>query len=286
LSAKNIATSLIGGLLGGAIVITGAWALVAGPTDLPAQAVRTGGEPTVIAAPEGAPAAAVGATDREAIEKIVREYLLANPEILRDMAGALQAKEQVAQREQLKGAFAGLKPKIFSSPLQMTIGNPEGDVTLVEFFDYNCGYCKRALPDLDKLIKEDPKLKVVLKEFPVLGEESLQASRVAIAVYRKAPERYEEFHHKLLASEGTVNGETALKLAETYGLKADELIADANSKETEAFIRESHELAQALGINGTPSWVVGEDMLPGAIGADALKEAVENVRSCGKASCS
>jgi protein-disulfide isomerase len=290
LAARSVLLSLVSGFVGGGLAVAGAWAVASGRVELPdalarvlpQEVTRTAAEPTVIEAPAGAPAAG----DRAGVETIVREYLLANPELLRDMAGALQAKEQVAQREQMKGAFADLKPKIFSSPLQMTLGNPDGDVTLVEFFDYNCGFCRRALSDLNALIEADPKLKVVLKEFPVLGEESLQAARVAIAVHRKSPERYAEFHRMLLANDGQVNGEVALKAAEGMGLNAEALIADANSKETEAYIRESHELAQALGINGTPSYVVGEDMLPGAVGLNALKEAVENVRSCGKASCS
>ncbi|WP_188409684.1 DsbA family protein [Agaricicola taiwanensis] len=277
-----------------AIVGVAAWAVATGQMEVTfpkaQQAMESPQEPgqlsAVVAAPEGAPSPQPAPIDRTAVETIVREYMLANPELLRDMAGALQAKEQAAQQERAKVAMADLKPKIFSSPLQMELGNPEGDVTLVEFFDYNCGFCRQALSDLNTLIEQDPKLKVVLKEFPVLGEESVQAARVAIAVHRSAPEKYAEFHRALLGSEGQANGEAALKIAEGLGLNAQDLIADADSAETEAYIRESHQLAQALGISGTPSYIVGEDILPGAIGVKALKQAVDNVRSCGKATCS
>jgi protein-disulfide isomerase len=267
------------------VIGAGAWAVATGQmvVTFPQVGQNLPETQSVIAAPEGAPSPAL---DRGAVETIVREYMLANPELLRDMAGALQAKEQAAQQERAKVAMVELKPKIFSSPLQMELGNPDGDVTLVEFFDYNCGFCRRALSDLNTLIERDPKLKVVLKEYPVLGEESVQAARVAIAVHRKAPEKYAEFHRTLLGSEGQANGEAALKVAESLGLNAQELVAEANTPETEAYIRESRDLGQALGINGTPSYVVGENMLPGAIGFDALKEAVDNVRSCGKATCS
>ncbi len=261
------------------------WAVATGHVVIPkfqSQLTST----AVVEAPPGAPLTPVDTSDRKTIETIVREYLINNPEILRDMAGALQAKDQAEQREKVKAVFGDLKPKIFSSPLQMVMGNPDGDVTLVEFFDYNCGFCRRALSDLNTLIEQDPKLKVVLKEYPVLSEESIQAARVAIAVHRRAPEKYAEFHRTLLSNEGQVNGEVALKAAEGLGLDAEALMADANTVETEAFIREAHELAQALGINGTPSYVVGEDVLAGAVGLPALKQAVENVRSCGKATCS
>lgn len=285
MSLKRKLVGFVGiGVLGVAV-----WALATGQMKVtfPNSPIASSEGTQIIAAPDGAPGAtAINTDDKTRIEGIVRDYLLANPEILRDMANSLQAQEQAAQKERAKAALVDLKPKIFSSEFQTVMGNPEGDVTLVEFFDYNCGFCRRSFPELERLIKEDPKLRVVLKELPILSDESIQASRVAIAVHRRAPEKYSAFHRALLTSDGQVNGEAALKVAEGMGLKAKELIEAANTPETEAYIREGRELAQALGINGTPSYVIGDSLLPGAVGYGPLKEAVDNVRKCGKAQCS
>ena len=169
----------------------------------------------------------------------------------------------------------------------MTVGNPQGDVTFVEFFDYNCGYCKRAMTDMLDLIKNDPKLKVVLKEFPVLGEGSVEAAQVAVAVRmqdKTGGKKYLEFHQKLLGSRGQVDKARALAVAKEVGLDMARIEKDMASDEVKAQIEESMKLAEALGLNGTPSYVVGTDVVVGAVGLKTLKEKVNSAR-CGKVTC-
>jgi len=142
------------------------------------------------------------------IEKIIREYLIANPEVLQEAIAALEKKQAADEAEKHQAAVKDNEQAIFNSPRQVNIGNPQGDVTFVEFFDYNCGYCKRALADLKTLMKADPKLRVVLKDFPVLGPESIEASRVALAVKQQIKgDKLFEYHTKLLETRGRVNGE-------------------------------------------------------------------------------
>ena len=162
---------------------------------------------------------------------------------------------------------------MFTSPRQVTLGNPQGDVTVVEFFDYNCGYCKRAMTDMVELIKNDPKLKFVLKEFPVLGEGSVQAAQVAVAVRMqdKTGKKYLEFHQKLLGGRGQADKARALAVAKEVGMDMARLEKDMASDEVKATLEESFKLAEALGLNGTPSYVVGADVVIGAVGLDGAQ---------------
>src|SRR4029077_3924823 len=137
-------------------------------------------------------------SQRSEVERIVREYLIAHPEVLQEAMNELDKRQTAAQAEKHKSAIKQYSDALFSSPRQVVLGNPNGNVTFVEFFDYNCGYCKRAMDDMLTLLKDDPKLKVVLKEFPVLGPGSLEAARVAVAVRMQNPKKYLEFHTKLL----------------------------------------------------------------------------------------
>ena len=169
---------------------------------------------------------------------------------------------------------------LFSSPHQVVLGNPKGDVTLVEFFDYSCGFCKRALPDLMTLLKDDSKLRVVLKEFPILGPASAEAARVAVAVRMQDPggQKYLAFHEKLLGGPGPVDEERALAVAKAQGLDMLRLQKDMASDEVNVTIGEDMKLAAALGINGTPSYVVGNDLVVGAVGLPTLEQHIANVR--------
>ena len=157
---------------------------------------------------------------------------------------------------------------------------------MVEFFDYNCGYCKRAMTDMLDLIKNDGKLKFVLKEFPVLGEGSVQAAQVAAAarMQDKGGKKYLEFHQKLLGGRGAADKTRALAVAKEVGFDMARIEKDMTGDEVKAQIEESFKLAEALGLNGTPSYVVGSDVVVGAVGLNALKEKVSSAR-CGKAAC-
>jgi len=223
---------------------------------------------------------------RSGIEKIIREYLVQHPEVLQDAIAALEKKQAADEAAKHEAAVSDNAHAIFNSPRQVVSGNPNGDVTFVEFFDYNCGYCKRAMTDMFDLMKSDGKLKVVLKEFPVLGPGSIEAARVAVAVRMqdKSGKKYMEFHQKLLGGRGQADKARALAVAKEVGLDMARLEKDMASDEVKATLDESMKLAEKLGLNGTPSYVIGKEVVVGAVGLDALKEKVNTAR-CGKASC-
>ncbi|MBO0902034.1 DsbA family protein [Jiella sonneratiae] len=237
-----------------------------------------------------APAAAADATSFDAgqtkeIETIVRNYLVSHPEVLVEAINALEAKRTAEASASQKKAISENSAAIFATPEGTALGNPSGDVTVVEFFDYNCGYCKHALSDMDALLKDDPKLRFVLKEIPVLGPQSIEASRVSLAFRQLKPEAYAEFHRKLLASRGVADEKRALAVAAEFGVDGEALEAAMASPQIEADIARDKQVAEALGVNGTPSYVIKDEVLPGAVGLDNLKTAIANVRSCGSASC-
>jgi protein-disulfide isomerase len=166
------------------------------------------------------------------------------------------------------------------------LGNKDGDVTFVEFFDYNCGYCKRAMADMLDLMKSDPKLKVVLKEFPVLSQGSVEAAQVAVAVRMQDPvgKKYLDFHQKLLGGRGPADKARAIAAAKEAGLDVGRIEKDLASPEIRATIEENFKLAEAMGMNGTPSYVIGNQVVIGAVGLESLKEKIGAAR-CGKAAC-
>ncbi len=251
----------------------------------PAPAARVTTPVVRMAANDAAPQAAATAPDRAAVETIVRDYLLANPELLREMADRLKLKDEARAEASRSEVFKTAAAEIYDSEHQVVVGNPKGDVTVVEFFDYNCGYCKQALKDTEALLKADPNVRIVFKEFPVLSQDSVDAARVAVAVAAQAPDKYLDFHRQLLAAR-KADGAGAIEIARGLGLDVERLSRDLTDPKTEETLQAVHELAQRLGINGTPTYVVGEYVLPGAVGVDTLKEAVGNMRKCGKAVCS
>jgi protein-disulfide isomerase len=242
-----------------------------------------------LAVPVVAPASAqTFSTDqRGEIEKIIREYLLAHPELLQEVLGELDKRQAAADIEKHRAAVKENATLIYSSPRHVTLGNPQGDVTIVEFFDYNCGYCKKAMADMNDLIKSDSKLKFVLKEFPVLGEGSQQAAQVAVAVRmqdKTGGKKYLEFHQKLLGGRGSADKARALAVAKEVGMNMAQIEKDLASAEVKSTLEESFKLAEALGLNGTPSYIVGADVVIGAVGLPMLQERV-NFARCGKATC-
>jgi protein-disulfide isomerase len=222
---------------------------------------------------------------RTAIERIVKDYLLKNPEVLQEVMNELEKKQNLAEAEKHQAAVKTHAANLFNSQRQVVLGNPQGDVTMVEFFDYNCGYCKRAMTDMMDLLK-DPKLKVVLKEFPVLGPGSVEAAQVATAVRMqdKSGKKYLEFHQKLLTGRGQADKARALAVAKEAGLDMARLEKDMTSEEVRVSLEESFKLAEALGLNGTPSYVIGSQVVIGAVGLPILREKVNTAR-CGKAAC-
>ncbi|HVV40315.1 MAG TPA: DsbA family protein [Nitrobacter sp.] len=238
----------------------------------------------------GAPAAASAQnfsdSQRGEIEQIVKNYLLSHPEILQDVSAELSKRQAAAEALKQEAAVTSNADAIFNSPRGVTLGNKNGDVTFVEFFDYNCAYCKHAMGDMLTLLKTDPKLKVVLKEFPVLGPGSVEAAQVAVAARMQDPDgkKYLDFHQRLLGGRGQADKARALAAAKDAGFDMAQIEKDMKSPEVRATLQENFRLAEAMGMNGTPSYVIGKQVVVGAVGLDGLKEKIGMAR-CGKASC-
>lgn len=226
----------------------------------------------------------VAAIDPAQLNPLIEQYLLSDPKILQRMSVALDSTLQSEQRDQASTAIASMRDKIFNDPDQVVLGNPKGDVTLVEFFDYNCGYCRSALPDLATLLAEDPNLRVVLKEFPILSNESIDAARIAVLV-GKADVDYWSFHEALFSSRGQVDKGVALKAASELGLSPVTLEMQMGEPRVAQAIQTSYEIAKALNITGTPTYIIGNEIIPGAIGIDELRSRIANMRECGEAQC-
>jgi protein-disulfide isomerase len=223
--------------------------------------------------------AEMSTAEKAEIGAVIRDYLMTNPEVLEEAIEVLQQRRADEAATAQRKTIEENKDRIFGSDHQMVLGNPEGAVTLVEFFDYNCGYCKRAVPDMTALLAANPDLRIVLKEFPILSEGSAEAASVSIAVKDIAPDRYIEFHEALFSRPGPADETKALDVARELGIDADALKEAAAKDSVMANIQEVHELAGLLGISGTPSYIVGDELLPGAVGYDALQAKVTAAQS-------
>jgi protein-disulfide isomerase len=215
---------------------------------------------------------------REEMGGIIRDYLLENPEILREVIQALEAKEQQAGVAALTDAIRERGEDLYRGEHDLVAGNPDGSVTMVEFFDYNCGYCKRAMSDVLALIEADDDLRVVFKEWPILGEGSRFAARAALASRKQG--KYWDFHLALMETR-RVDETTTLEVAERIGLDVDQLTADMEAPEVAAVIEGNMRLASAFGIQGTPVFFIDDQVIPGAVGHDALAQVIGEVRAAG-----
>ena len=225
------------------------------------------------------PGAGVG---KKQVEDIVQEYLTKNPEILVAMTTELDRRQQEEQVAQQTKAISDNADALFRSEKAFSAGNPDGDVTVVEFFDYNCGYCRRAMPDVVKLVETDDKVRLVLKELPIFGGDSEDAAKGALAA--KMQGKYFEMHQKLFAAPGKANKEKVLRIANELGLDVPKLEKDMDSEEVQAALEEAHELAQKLGLQGTPLYLIGDRTIPGAPD-DLYDQLVENVTVIRKEGC-
>jgi protein-disulfide isomerase len=207
----------------------------------------------------------------------IRNYLLANPEVVRDALLELERRDIAAQEAERQLAITQYADQLFNSDRDFVTGNPDGDVTLVEFFDYNCGFCRRAMSDLTRLLDEDPNLRVVLKEFPVLGAGSIAAAKVSAAAINE--EQFFEFHKQLLQNPGGADGISAMEIAQDTGLDVMRIQVDSEDQSIVDTLSSTLRMAQDLGINGTPSYVVGNQLVVGAVGYDELKRRIAEERS-------
>ena len=235
-------------------------------------------------APLSASAQSFSDPQRSEIEAIIKNYLISHPEVLEEATNELDKRKAAAEAKKHEETITENAEAIFNSPRGVVLGNKNGDVAFVEFFDYNCGYCKRAMADMLDLLKNDPKLKVVLKEFPVLSEGSVDAAKVAVAVRMQDPKKYLDFHTKLLGGRGPADKARAMAAAKDAGLDTAKIEKDLASPEVKATIEENLKLAEDMGMNGTPSYVIGKQIVIGAVGLDGLKEKI-GIARCGKAEC-
>jgi protein-disulfide isomerase len=240
----------------------------------------------VLAAAPAARADSMTPAQKTEMGAFIRDYLVGHPEVLREAIEALDKHDkEVADHARLK-AVADNAGAIYHSKFQADVGNPKGAATLVEFFDYNCHFCKGALPDIAKLMKDDPDLHVVLKDFPVLGPGSVEAARVASAVRNQLQgDRFWDFHYKLLGMHGPIGKKEALSVAKEMGLDMDRLQKDMDSAAVDAGLKETLAMADDLQINGTPTFVLGDAVVVGAVGYDELKSKIDAVHKCGHATC-
>ncbi len=227
---------------------------------------------------EAKPVATASFSTEQASEigKISHDYLLANPEIIRDAIQALQAKEEAAKSDLQAQALKEHKDAVFADANDPVAGNPQGDVTLVEFFDYKCPYCKQVSPALEALLNEDKKLKVVFKEFPILSDGSVLAARAALAAGEQG--KYLTLHQALMGYRGQLDEASIASVAASVGIDTAKLLEDMKSPAITDRLKAVHELALALNIRSTPTFIIGDKVLPGAMSVDDLKSVIADTR--------
>lgn len=229
-----------------------------------------------------APAVAESFSDaqKQEMHGIIKDYLITNPEVLVEAFTAYQTKQQNAEAEKFKGTFAGKKAEIMDAGAPIA-GNPNGDITIIEFFDYNCGYCKKAIEDVTKLIENDKGIKFVFKEMPILSESSKEAARWALAAGKQG--KYFEYHVALMKFPGGKDTATLENIGRDLGLDTAKLKKDAETdKGIRDMIEKSMSFAQELGIRGTPAFIIGDTLLPGYMGYEAMVKAVADARAAAK----
>lgn len=216
---------------------------------------------------------------REEIEKIVKETIMNDPQIIIDSIQAMQERREHEERQQSQQAVEAYKTSLFEDAAAPTTGNPKGDVTVVEFFDYNCGYCKHAYPELLKLVEADKNVKVILLDYPVLAPSSETAARAALAMNALLPEKYYDYHGALFRLGGQFDKDNLASVAEGMGADKKAFLAKMDSPEIANQINKNRELASKLGARGVPLFVIGKEIFPGALDYNAIKEEVAKARN-------
>lgn len=212
-------------------------------------------------------------------EKLVHDYLLEHPEILRDMSNKLEANDKLAADTARNTTLTTQAKEIFHNPIDAVVGNPKGDVTIVEFMDYNCGWCKKSVTEMQALVAKDKNVRVVMKEFPIFGEGSEYAARAALASVKQG--KYWEFHQAMFASEGKITTEVVDQIAKEHGLDVVKMKVDMKASEIDAAIRKNQALAQALALTGTPGFIVDDKLIPGYTELANLQTMLATTRAAG-----
>ncbi len=218
-------------------------------------------------------------TEQGRLEETIHKYLLEHPDVVLEVLNILQTRRESAKVERTRTNIAAHREALVNDPSSPVAGNPEGDVTLVEFFDYQCPYCKRVIGNVMTVIEDDPGLRVVYKEFPILGPASVIAARAALAARKQDPGKYLAFHEALMASRGRLSESAVMAIAAEAGFDVTRLKRDMALPEIQQTIDRNQALAQALGITGTPSFVIGDELVPGAIDLDALRQLIAQARA-------
>lgn len=232
---------------------------------------------TVLAA--ASPVAADTLTDaqKEEVRALIRETILENPEIITDAVAVLRARQAAEEEAAAVAAIEAHRDALFNDPNDPVMGNPDGDVTLVEFFDYQCGYCKRVFKPLMDTVTKDGNVRLVMKEFPILGPASVLSARWSLAA--KMQGRYEPFHTALMNHRGDLTEDVLRAYADKAGMDLDQAAKDAQSEAVEDVLRDTMKLAASMGITGTPAFVVGDQLMPGAVGPERLESAIAAARN-------
>ncbi len=215
--------------------------------------------------------------EKEKLEQAIRAYLLEHPEVIIEALEKYEAQERSAQEKAAAAALIAQKDKLFDHPMTPISGNPNGDVTVVEFFDYQCGFCKRSLNTVLDVLRSDKQVRVVWKELPILGPASEFAARAAMASDKQG--KYEEYHIAIMSSRGRLTPEKVMRLASKVGLDVERLKRDMEDPKITAYLQETLQLAQTLGINGTPGFVIGNKLIPGAIDSTRMHELIAEARN-------
>jgi protein-disulfide isomerase len=229
-------------------------------------------------APPAGAADALTPGQKDAVERVVHDYILAHPDVVVEAIRAAQTKAREKKEENAKQAITERRGELLSDASAPVAGNPQGDVTIVEFFDYRCPYCKQVEPALEALLKEDGRIRLVYKEFPILGPESMIASRVSLAALQQSPQKYARLHAALMSAKGELGQDSILKAAEAAGLDVARIKTDMNGPEVDALIKRNYDLAETLNIRGTPAFIVGNEMTPGAVDLPMFKKMVADAR--------
>lgn len=213
--------------------------------------------------------------DRATIEKIVHEYILQHPEVIAQAANLYQDHERAAQKARVKEAITANLTDLQKDPSSPATG-AAGGVTIVEFFDYHCGYCRRVEPTIEKLLADHPDIKFVFKEFPILGPQSLTAAKASLAAYKQGG--YLKFHQALMTLPGSISMDTVEQLAAKQGLNVAKLKSDMESPEVQSTLARNSELAHQIGVSATPTFVIGTELVPGAMGAAAFEKLIAQAK--------
>ncbi len=229
--------------------------------------------------PAATPAA--DGAERARIKEIVREILKENPELVLDALQELEAREREEANTKSAKALTQYRDRLERDAKDPIGGNPKGDVTLVEFFDYKCPYCKQVAKHLFDAVQKDGRVRLVFKELPILGRESTIAAHAALAAMAQGQDKYIAFHHALLAERGPLDEANVLRIAGTAGLDAAKIKTDMAKDDVDVQLKRNLELAHVLDIRGTPAFVIGNQLIPGAIDGDALQAAIDKARKGG-----